>query len=168
MRAEAVAAPCETTVEVVLPEGGSCLQLSCSGWSWVPGVDAVGGSPHGHFTDDADVELAVRRCPNRLRAVLTGLISNVIGKVDHQPGPLGQILTPSGMIMKRLRNSGKPGQRPIGVCGFWEYPARRPYLPLYGVRGQRRLFAGGGVGAPRSQRPTRGDVLLASATMARW
>jgi hypothetical protein len=99
MRAEAVAAPCETTVEVVLPEGGSCLQLSCSGWSWVPGVDAVGGSPHGHFTDDADVELAVRRCPNRLRAVLTGLISNVIGKVDHQPGPFGQILTPNGMIM---------------------------------------------------------------------
>jgi hypothetical protein len=103
---EAVAGPRETTVELVLPEGGSSLQLSCSGWSWVPGVDAVGGSPHGYFTDDADVGLAARRRPNRLRAVLSGLISNVIGKVDHQPGPLGQILTPNGMIMKRLRNSG--------------------------------------------------------------
>jgi hypothetical protein len=98
MRHEAVA-PGETPVEVVLPEGRGGLQLSCSGWSSVPGVDAVGGSPHGHVTDDADVRLAARRCPNRLRAVLTGLISNVIGKVDHQPGLLGQILTPNGMIM---------------------------------------------------------------------
>ena len=78
-----VAAAGETSVEVVLPEGRSCLQLSWSGWSWVAGVDAVGGSPHGNSTDDAAVRLADRRCPNRLRAVLTGLISNVTGKVDH-------------------------------------------------------------------------------------
>ena len=49
-----VAAPGETSVEVVLPEGGSSLQLSCSGWSWVVGVDAVGGPPHGDFTDDGE------------------------------------------------------------------------------------------------------------------
>jgi hypothetical protein len=122
MTAEAVA-PGEATVEVVLPEGGSSLQLSCSGWSSVIGGDAVGGSPHGNFTDDADVRLAARRQPNWLHAVLTGLIANVTGKVDHQPGPLGQILTPNGMIMKRLRNSGKPGQRPgVGRCGVWEAP----------------------------------------------
>ena len=106
MTAEAVAAPCESSVEVVLPVGGSGLQLSCSGWSWVPGLDAVGGSPHGYFTDDADLGLAARRCPNRLRAVLAGLISNVIGKVDHQPGPLGQILTPHGLVLESL---GDPG-----------------------------------------------------------
>jgi hypothetical protein len=120
--AEAVA-PGETPVEVALPEGGSSPQLSCSGWSWVPGVDAVGGSPHGNFTDYADVWLAARRCPDRLRAVLTGLSSNVIGKVDHQPGPLGQILTPDGMIRKRLRNSGQPGQWSVfAAWGFWEAP----------------------------------------------
>ena len=33
MMAAVVAAACETSVEVVLPEGGSCLQLCCSGWS---------------------------------------------------------------------------------------------------------------------------------------
>ena len=36
-----VAAAGETSVEVVLPEGRSCGQLCCSGWSWVAGVDAV-------------------------------------------------------------------------------------------------------------------------------
>ena len=64
---EAAAAPGETTVEVVLPQGGSSLQLSCSGWSWVAGVVAAGGSPHGDFTDDGDVVLVARRRPNRLR-----------------------------------------------------------------------------------------------------
>jgi hypothetical protein len=126
MRAEAVAAAGETSVEVVLPEGGGSLQLSCSGWSWVRGVDAVGGSPHGYVTDDADVGLAARRRPNRLRAVPTGLISNVIGKVDHQPGPLGQILTPNGMIMECFWNAGKPRQRSwVSGCGLWEAPFER-------------------------------------------
>jgi hypothetical protein len=40
----------ETSVEAVLPEGGSCLQLSCSGWSSVVEVDTVSGSPHSDFT----------------------------------------------------------------------------------------------------------------------
>jgi hypothetical protein len=62
-------------------------------------VDAVGGPPHGDYTDDGEVRAAARRRPIRQRVVLTGLISNVIGKVDHQPGLLGQILTPNGMIM---------------------------------------------------------------------
>jgi len=86
-------------------------------------VDAVGGSPHRYFTDDANVRLAARRCPNRLRAVLTGLIPDVTGKVDHQLRPLGQILTPNGMIMNRLRNSGKPRQWSVFAgWGFWKAP----------------------------------------------
>ena len=32
-----LAAAGESSVEVVLPEGGRGLQLSCSGWSWVLG-----------------------------------------------------------------------------------------------------------------------------------
>jgi hypothetical protein len=55
MRAKAVAAAGETAVQVVLPEGGGSLQLCCSGWSWVRGVDAVGGSPHDYLSDDADI-----------------------------------------------------------------------------------------------------------------
>jgi hypothetical protein len=34
----AVAAAGETSVEVALPEGRSCLRLCCSGWSWIAGV----------------------------------------------------------------------------------------------------------------------------------
>jgi len=75
-----VAVPGEAAVEVVLPERGSCLQLSCSGWSWVVGVDAVGGSPHRDFTDDCEVRLAARRRPHRLGPVLAGLTSDLIGE----------------------------------------------------------------------------------------
>ena len=78
-----VAAAGETSVEVVLPEGRSCLQLSCSGWSWVAGVDAVGGAPHGDFTDDGEVRVAARRRPHRMGIVLAGVISNLVGEVGN-------------------------------------------------------------------------------------
>ena len=71
----------DTSVEVVLPEGRGCLQLSCSGWSRVAGVDAVGGPPHGDFTDDGGVRAAARRRPHRLRVVLAGVTSNLVGEV---------------------------------------------------------------------------------------
>jgi hypothetical protein len=161
MTAEAVAAG-ETTVEVVLPEGGSSLQLSCSGWSWVAGVDAVGGSPHGYFSDDADVWLPARRCPNGLRTVLAGLISDVIGKVDHQPGTAWPDIHPKRADHEALEEfrvaRAVVRLRRLGVLGGAN-PGRRPCLQRCGVRGQRRLRAGGGVGAPRSRPPTRGDVL---------
>jgi hypothetical protein len=73
----------ETSVEVVLPERGSCLQLSCSGWSLVAGVDAVGGSPHGDFTDDGEVRAAARRRPYRLGIVLAGVASDLVGEVGN-------------------------------------------------------------------------------------
>ena len=45
------------------------------------------------------------------------------GEVGDQLGPLGKILAPNGMIMKRFRNAGKPGQRSwVGRCGLWEAP----------------------------------------------
>jgi hypothetical protein len=76
-----VAAAGESSVEVVLPEGRSCLQLCCSGWSSVAGVDAVGGPPHGDFTDDGEVGAAARRRPHRLGCVLAGVTSDPIGEV---------------------------------------------------------------------------------------
>jgi hypothetical protein len=45
-----VAAEGNVSVEVVLPQGGDGLQLSCSGWSAVFGVDAGGGAPDLDFT----------------------------------------------------------------------------------------------------------------------
>jgi hypothetical protein len=73
----------ETSVEVALPEGGSCLQLSCSGWSSVAGVDAVGSPPHGDFTNDGRVRAAARRRPYRLRIVLAGVASDPTGEVGN-------------------------------------------------------------------------------------
>jgi hypothetical protein len=78
-----VAAAGETSVEVVLPEGRSCGQLCCSGWSWVAGVDAVGGPPHGDFTDDGEVRAAARRRPDRLGFVLAGVTSDLVGEHGH-------------------------------------------------------------------------------------
>jgi hypothetical protein len=78
-----VAAAGETAVEVVLPEGRGYGQLCCSGWSWVVGVDAVGGPPYGDFTDDGAVQLAARRRPHRLRFVLAGVPSDMVGEVGH-------------------------------------------------------------------------------------
>jgi hypothetical protein len=83
MIAVVVAAACETSVEVVLPEGGSCLQLCCSGWSSVAGVDAVGGPPHGDFTNDDRVRAAARRRPHRLGFVLASVASDPIGEIGN-------------------------------------------------------------------------------------
>jgi hypothetical protein len=103
---DAVAAAGETSVEVVLPEGGSSPQLSCSGWSVVVRVDAVGGPPYADFTEEGDTRSTARRGPDRWRAVLVSVSSDMSGEVGDQLGALGQILTPNGMIMKRLRDSG--------------------------------------------------------------
>ena len=83
MTAVVAAAGGEASVEVVLPEGRSCLQLSCSGGSWVAGVDAVGGAPHGYFTDDCEVLAAARRRPHGLGFVLAGVTSDPIGEVGN-------------------------------------------------------------------------------------
>ena len=130
----------ETSVEVVLPEGRGCLQLSCSGWSWVVGVDAVGGPPHGDFTNDGEVRAAARRRPHRLGFVLAGVMSDPIGEVGDELGPLRQILAPNGMIMERFRDAGKPGKRPwVSGCGFWEAPVQHGGHVCCGVE-----FATGG------------------------
>jgi hypothetical protein len=78
-----VAAAGETSVEVVLPEGRGCGQLWSSGWSSVAGVDAVGGPPHGDFSNDGEVRVAAGRRPHRLGIVLAGVTSNLVGDVGH-------------------------------------------------------------------------------------
>jgi hypothetical protein len=84
--AAVVAAVGNTSVEVLLPEGGSGLQLACSGGSSVPGIDPVGGPPYGDFTDNGGVPPTARRSPHRWRAVPVGGSSNLIGEVGDQRG----------------------------------------------------------------------------------
>jgi hypothetical protein len=120
---EVVAAVRNTSVEVALPEGGRGLQLSCSGGSVVLAVDRVGGSPDLDFSDEGDARLTAWRSPDRRRVVLVSVSSDMSGEVSDQFGALGNILTPNGMIMKRIWNAGKPRQRPwFGGCGVWEAP----------------------------------------------
>jgi hypothetical protein len=76
-----VAAVGETSVEVALPKRRGCLQLCCSGWSWVVGVDAVGGPPHCNFADEGAAWVASRWCPDWLGVTLAGAILNLVGEV---------------------------------------------------------------------------------------
>jgi hypothetical protein len=102
-------------------------------------VDAVGGPPYGDFTDDGEVRAAARRRPHRLGFGLAGLISDLIGDVGDQLGPLRQILASNG-IMERCWNAGKPWQRPwVSGCGFWEAPVQHGGHVCCGVE-----FATGG------------------------
>jgi hypothetical protein len=72
---EVVAAVRNTSVEVLLPEGGRGLQLSCSRGSVVLPVDRVGGPPDLDFTDEGDARLTARRSPYWWRAVLVSVSS---------------------------------------------------------------------------------------------
>jgi hypothetical protein len=123
-----------------VPERRSRLQLCCPGWSWVVGVDAVGGPPYGDFSNDGEVRLAARRRPYRLRIVLAGVVSDPVGEVGNELGPLRQILAPHGMIMERLQDAGQPGKRTWARgCGFWEAPVQYGGYVCCGVE-----FASGG------------------------
>jgi len=81
--AKAAAAQGNVFVEVVLPKGGHGLQLLCSGWSAVLGVDAEGGPPDLDFIDEGEAWVAARRCPDRLFAAMAGA-SDLICEVDNE------------------------------------------------------------------------------------
>jgi hypothetical protein len=76
------AAPGNCSIEVLLPEGGCRLWLSCSGWSAVLGVDADGGSPDGDLTKEGGGRMAARWCPYRLFAAMAGAVLDLICEVD--------------------------------------------------------------------------------------
>ena len=90
------------SVEILLPKGGRRLQLSCSGWSAVLGIDADGGSPDGDLTNQGGGRVvAARWCPYGLFAATAGAVSDVICEADYELRPLCQVLGPNVMIMKR-------------------------------------------------------------------
>jgi hypothetical protein len=112
----------DSSVEVLLPQSGGCLELDASGWSRVPLIDAVGGPPYRNFANEGGAWVTSRRGPGRL-GVLAGVISNLLGEVGHESGPLCQIVTPGGMLMELLGDAGQPGKRPwAGGREFGEPP----------------------------------------------
>jgi hypothetical protein len=52
--------------------------------------------------------VAARRCPYRLFAAQAGAVSDLICEADNELRPLRQVFTPKVMIMKGIRNAGKP------------------------------------------------------------
>ena len=81
-------------VEALFPEGGSCFELASSGRSWVLGIDAVGGAPHGDFADEGAGVIPV----------LPKLAGHHCGRRD--PGP------------------GRRGRRPVGIASPGRPPRR--------------------------------------------
>jgi hypothetical protein len=96
----------DASVEMLLPFGRSGRQLLWSGGAAVVGVDAIGGPPHGDFTNESGAQRTALRHPMGLSAVVVGVMSNVVGEVGDQLGPPGQVLPPVGVIVDRLGNSG--------------------------------------------------------------
>jgi hypothetical protein len=101
-----VASVRDASVETLLPVGRSGRQLFWSGGAGVVGVDAIGGPPHGDFSDVSGAQRTILRHPMGLSAVVVGVMSNVVGEVGDQLGPPGQVLPPVGVIVDRLGNSG--------------------------------------------------------------
>jgi hypothetical protein len=93
-------------VEVLLPQGFSGPWLFWSGGSAVVGADAVGSAPDRDITDEVDVQLSVRRRPHGRGAVLAGVMSDLVGDVDDQLVPVGQVVAPVGVIVDGLGDSG--------------------------------------------------------------
>src|SRR4029453_17700399 len=56
----------DVPVEALFPEGRKRFELGSSGWSWVWGIDAVGGAPHGDFADEGGAGVTARWCPDWL------------------------------------------------------------------------------------------------------
>ena len=101
-----VASVSDASIEMLLPSGRSIQQLFWSGGAAVMGVNAIGGPPHGDFTNESGAQRAALRHPMGLSAVVVGVMSNVVGEVGDQLRPPGQVLPPVGVIVDRLGNSG--------------------------------------------------------------
>jgi hypothetical protein len=101
-----VAGVADASIELLLPFGRSGRQLFWSGGAAVVGVDAIGGPPHGDFTDESGAQGTALRHPMGLSAVVVGVMSNVVGEVADQLRPPGQVLPPVGVSVDRLGNSG--------------------------------------------------------------
>jgi len=42
----------DAAIQALFPQGRKHFELSSSGWSWILGIDAIGGLPHRDFADE--------------------------------------------------------------------------------------------------------------------
>ena len=73
-------------VEALFPEGGERFELGSSGWSWVLGIDAVGGPPHCNVADEGGARVTSRWCPDWHCVTLANVVLDPVGEVGDQLG----------------------------------------------------------------------------------
>ena len=78
-----VGGTCDVPVEPLFPHGRKRFELASfsSGWSWVLGIDAIGGPPHCDVADEGGVWVASRRSPNWRAVTLAGVVFDLGGEV---------------------------------------------------------------------------------------
>jgi hypothetical protein len=96
---------CDLQVEALFPEGRERFELGSSGWSWVVGIDAVGGPPHGDFTDEGGAWVTSLWRPGWLGAMLACVVADLVGEVGDQLASLDQVAAPDRMGMQRWWNA---------------------------------------------------------------
>jgi hypothetical protein len=120
-----VGGPRDVSVEALFPADRERFELGSSGWSWVLGIDAVGGPPHFDFADEGGAQLASRHSPDWLGVSLAGVVLDLVGEVGDQLGSLGQVGPPDGMAVERWRYAREPGQRTwVDRRELWEAPVK--------------------------------------------
>src|SRR5215218_6471540 len=103
-------------VETLFPQGRKCFEWGASGWSWVLGIDSVGGPPHCDFADEGGARVASGWCPDWFGVAVAGVVMDLIGEVSDDLGSPRQVSPPDGMGMERWWNAWEPGQR-TGLVG---------------------------------------------------
>ena len=98
-------------VEALFPQSRERFELGSSGWSWILGIDAVGGAPYCDFADEGGARVASRRCPDWLGVTFAGAILDLVGEVGDQLGSLCKVGPPDGMGMQRWWSAREPRQR---------------------------------------------------------
>jgi len=110
-------------VETLFPQGRKCFEWGSSGWSWVLGIDSVGGPPHCDFADEGGARVASGWCPDWFGVAVAGVVMDLIGEVSDELGSPRQVSPPDGMGMERWWNAWEPGQRTwVGRRELWEAP----------------------------------------------
>jgi hypothetical protein len=113
----------DVLVKTLFPQGRKCFEWGSSGWSWVSGIDAVGGPPHRDFADEGGARVASRWCPDWIGVSLAGVIVDLVGEVCDELGLLCQVSSPHAISMQRWCNAREPGQRTwVARCELWEAP----------------------------------------------
>src|SRR5829696_5280349 len=101
----------DAAIQALFPQGRKHFELSSSGWSWILGIDAVGGLPHRDFANEGRARVASRWCPDWLGVTLAGVVLDLLGEVGDKLGLLCQVASPDGIGLEGCWNAREPRQR---------------------------------------------------------